>query len=97
MGQYDREGYLLVSGLIPEETVARAERAMWRCMGASHRSRESWTTLGPRPRLMKDPCLAACYTDEHLCVAAQLARDDVASFLRPAATHTLNVVPETGE
>ncbi|MCP3980963.1 MAG: hypothetical protein GY716_16835 [bacterium] len=26
-----------------------------------------------------------------------LPRDDVASFLRPAATHTLNVVPETGE
>ena len=43
VGQFDREGYLLVSGLIPEETCLRAEMAMWRCMGASPDSHESWT------------------------------------------------------
>ena len=31
--QYDRDGYVLVSGLIPEETIANAEAAMWSVLG----------------------------------------------------------------
>ncbi len=95
--QFNREGYLLVSELIPDETCAQAEVAMWRCMGASRDSRESWTRLGPRPRVLRDPRLSACYTDEYLGVAAQLAGDDVASFLKPRTAYTVNVLPEMGE
>ena len=41
--QYNRDGYLLVSGLIPEDIAAKAEAAMWRCAGIdSNNPPSSW-------------------------------------------------------
>ena len=97
MRQFERDGYLLVSGLIPDETSVRAEAAMWRCLGISRDSREGWASLGTRSRMLTDPQFLACYTDEYLAAAAQLAGDDVASFLTPRVAYTINVVPVTGE
>ena len=31
--QFEEEGYLLLSGLIPQETVVKAEAAMWEALG----------------------------------------------------------------
>ncbi len=31
--QFEEEGYLLLSDLIPQETVTKAEAAMWSMMG----------------------------------------------------------------
>ena len=43
--QYNRDGYLLVSGLIPEDIAAKAEAAMWRCAGIdSNNPPSSWDT-----------------------------------------------------
>ena len=46
--QYNRDGYLLVSGLISEDIAAKAEAAMWRCAGID--SNNPALLLGAYPR-----------------------------------------------
>ena len=46
--QYNRDGYLLVSGLIPEDIATKAEAAMWRCAGIE--PEEPPLLLGAYPR-----------------------------------------------
>ena len=40
--QFEEEGYLLLSGLIPKETVTKAEEAMWHMMGMDADDPDSW-------------------------------------------------------
>ena len=40
--QYEREGYLLVSGLISHNISLRAEKAMWRIMEMDPNDPETW-------------------------------------------------------
>ena len=40
--QFEEEGYLLLSGLIPQETVEKAEAAMWNMMGMEADNPDSW-------------------------------------------------------
>ena len=42
LAQFEEEGYLLLSGLIPQETVAKAEEAMWNMMGMEADNPDSW-------------------------------------------------------
>lgn len=97
IGQYQRDGCLLVPGLIPAETVSAAEAAMWQGSGAVRGERDSWGRLGPAPLLLSDRRLVATFTDEVLAAAAQLEGADVAGFRRPARVFTINRVPSAGE
>lgn len=40
--QFEEEGYLLLSGLIPKETIVQAEQAMWHSMGMDENDSDSW-------------------------------------------------------
>ncbi len=40
--QFEEEGYLLLSSLIPNETVVQAEQAMWHSMGMEPDDPETW-------------------------------------------------------
>lgn len=40
--QFEEEGYLLLSGLIPKETVIKAEAAMWHLMGMEPDNPDTW-------------------------------------------------------
>ena len=40
--QFEEKGYLLLSGLIPEETVINAEQAMWHCLGMDADNPDTW-------------------------------------------------------
>ena len=42
LAQFEEEGYLLLSGLSPQETVVKAEKAMWGMMGMEADNPESW-------------------------------------------------------
>ncbi|MBI3449737.1 MAG: phytanoyl-CoA dioxygenase family protein [Acidobacteria bacterium] len=94
---YRRDGYLLVSGLIPENLVSAAEAAMWQLLGADPRAPETWAALGPGSHVIRDGRMAATYTDAMLAAAAQLAEDDVAGFRSPTHALTINREPATGE
>ena len=79
--QYDRDGYLLVSGLIPEEIAAKAEAAMWRWVGINpDEPPASWEDVPGGIRLYNDADLVNCYTPQCLAAAAQLTRDDPSTF-----------------
>ena len=47
LAQFEEEGYLLLSGLIPQETVTKAEEAMWNMMGMEADNPDSRLTSVP--------------------------------------------------
>ncbi len=42
LSQFEEQGYLLLSGLIPAETVKKAEETMWKLMGMDAADPDSW-------------------------------------------------------
>jgi hypothetical protein len=93
---YNEAGYLLISGLIPPETAAAAETAMWRLIGASPDDPASWADLPRGHQTFESPELVACYTPEYLAAAARLAGDDPAIFQPPRRAYAINVFPQPG-
>ena len=47
--QFEEEGYLLLSGLIPQEIVTKAEAAMWQMMGMEAENPDSWGHFKRQP------------------------------------------------
>ena len=94
LAQYDRDGYVLVSGLIPEETIANAEAAMWSVLGMDRDDPASWSPLpddtdGVTTTVsvgviehfgVQDPALLACCTPAFYEVQSQLARENADAF-----------------
>ncbi len=95
--QYETEGFLLVSGLIPAEVAAEAEAAMWRALNADPQEPTSWEAARSAPRVFEEPALLACYTEPMLAAAATLAGDDPATFQPPKRAFALNVFPQEDE
>ena len=92
---YLDRGYLQVSGLIPPETVRRAEAAMWRCMGLSPDAPESWPGDYPGHAGYADADLTAVYTDDLLTAAWQLSEGDLdrGLFRAPSSGYSINTFP----
>ena len=102
LAQYDRDGYVLVSGLIPEETIANAEAAMWSVLGMVRDDPASWsplpdetdgvTTIARQGVIehfgVQDPALLACCTPAFYEAQSQLARENAGAF------HCQNPQPE---
>ena len=79
--QYYRDGYLLVSGLIPEDIAAKAEAAMWRCAGLdSDNPPSSWEHIQGGICLYNSADLVNCFTPQCLAAAAQLTEEDPSTF-----------------
>ena len=65
--QYDRDGYLLVSGLIPEDIAAKAEAAMWRCAGIDpNNPPSSWEHIQGGICLYNSADIVNCFTPQCL-------------------------------
>jgi len=94
---YERDGFLLVSGLIPEEVSAAAEAAMWRLLGARAEDPATWADLPRGHQTWESPELLACYTPWYLAAAARLAGDEPDSFRPPRRAYAINVFPREGE
>lgn len=94
LAQYDRDGFVLVSGLIPEKTIAGAEAAMWFVLGMERDDPASWSPLpGDSDGVatvasqgvvehfgLKDPALLACCTPAFYEAQSQLARKNEDAF-----------------
>ena len=90
LAQYDRDGYVLVSGLIPEETIANAEAAMWSVLGMDRDDPASWSPLPDETDGVntiarqgviehfgvRDPALLACCTPAFYEAQNQLVREN---------------------
>jgi len=94
--QYEREGFLLVSGLVPEPVAAKAEEAMWRLLEMRKDDPSTWRPHPPFAQDHDSAELLAVYTPAVLAAAAQLAGEDVSTFPVPKHAHALNAFPETG-
>ena len=86
LAQFEEEGYLLLSGLIPQETVTKAREAMWHMMGMDADNPSSWEDSNHPPSSefymqragdqlfgVTHPDVLACCTPEYLTVLKQLA------------------------
>ena len=79
--QYNRDGYLLVSGLIPDDIAAKAEAAMWRCAGIDPGNPpSSWEHIQGGICLYNSADLVNCFTPQCLAAAAQLTEEDLSTF-----------------
>lgn len=94
--EYRERGYLLVSGLIPDDVSARAEAAMWRLIGADPRDPASWEGAGGGHAAYADADLVACYTPAVLDAAARVAGDDPATVRAPGKGYAINIFPQSG-
>ena len=102
LAQYGQDGYLLVSGLIPEETLANAEATMWSVLGMDRDDPTSWSPLPEKADGLitntnrgliehfglQSPELLACCTPAFYEMQEQLAQEN------PDAFHCQNSQPE---
>ena len=106
--QYEKDGYLLASGLIPEDVSERAEAAMWNLMGMDPDDPSTWSQrpegvdeFKPEGGLsvfngVQDPDIMACATPAFLKANAELLGEEEPMHA-PEAVHTQNKVPLDGE
>ncbi|MEE2911108.1 MAG: phytanoyl-CoA dioxygenase family protein [Candidatus Poribacteria bacterium] len=94
VGRYFQNGYLLVSGLIPEDISQKIEERIWLQFGID-RQNPDWTKAVLEES--DHPDSLACYTEEFLLAAAQLAGDDPSSFRKPNKVFGLHTFPSTGQ
>jgi ectoine hydroxylase-related dioxygenase (phytanoyl-CoA dioxygenase family) len=94
--RYQEQGYLLVSGLIPEEVAAAAEEAMWRLLHISPSDPSAWTAVQRGHHVFDSSELLACFTPAYLATAAALAGDDPRTFRPPSRAYCINIFPREG-
>lgn len=104
LDRYREDGYLLASGLIPDDVSARAEAAMWRLMEMDPDDPSTWSREpGTADEVVdgrgvvifngvQDPDLMACATEAFLAAVAQLIDEPIGSLHPPEAVHTQNLV-----
>ena len=94
LAQYDQDGCLLVSGLIPEDTLANAEATMWSVLGMDRDDPTSWSPLPEKADGLitnfnrglvehfglQSPELLACCTSAFYKVQEQLAQKNPGAF-----------------
>jgi hypothetical protein len=95
--QYEAQGYLLVSGLIPAEIAEAAEAAMWTALGAAPDDPDSWAGIPAKHGVFDPPALVACYTPSLIAAAARLAGEASSEFTPPSRAYAINVFPQEGE
>ncbi|HET6383295.1 MAG TPA: phytanoyl-CoA dioxygenase family protein [Armatimonadota bacterium] len=95
--EYQEQGFILVSGLIPDEIAAVAEAQMWNAVGVNPDDPASWPQRSRELQKYEEEAVVAVYTPELLQAAAQLTGEDPASFRRPSRPFPINVFPRDGE
>ena len=88
---YARDGFVLISGLIPYASTAAAADAMWIAMDADPDDRTTW----PEGYFqgLDDPAIVACYTADFLAAAAALSGHPRDSIGAPGGALAINIFP----
>lgn len=90
---YHEQGYLLVSGLIPDSVSIRAQEILLQWAESDPRNPQA-KTKEPAPRTPEEESLvAACYTPAIMEAVAQLVGDDPATFKAPSHPFPLHSYP----
>src|SRR5438045_3314211 len=86
--QYREQGFLLVSGLIPEAISKAAESRIHQMLEHGE------VTTGHQG--YEEPALIGCYTPEYIEAAAQLAEGSPKSITTPRYAYIINSLPVPG-
>ncbi|MDA1191176.1 MAG: phytanoyl-CoA dioxygenase family protein [Candidatus Poribacteria bacterium] len=99
IASYFENGYLHVSGLIPDEISKRGEDAMWRNMGIDRDDPSTWDKRERGHTAFDDPDLVACYTEDYCTAAWQVSEGDLSRerFKPPSRGYSINTFPQEGE
>lgn len=93
---FERDGFLLVSGLIPGDVSAKAEAAIWAAMGADPSDRSSWEGK-PWNFGVSDPAALAVFTPALAEAVDELSGEPRPNEKPPTSAFALNVFPQPGE
>lgn len=89
---YARNGYILVSGLIPDDISIAAAETIWDGMQARPDNPETWPDNGYVQR-HEEAEIVACYTDAYLHAASQLCGESLELIKTPRGATAINIFP----
>ena len=92
---YERDGYVLVTGLITDEVAAAAADAVWAGMEAKPDDPGSWPERYAENH--DQDAVVACYTQDFLQAAAQLSGDPVDTIRGPKGATAITIFPSEGD
>jgi len=92
---FHENGYLLASGLIPQDAVARAEAAFWAEAGADPADRSTWP-VGTKAGLTRHPDILACFTREIAAAVDMLSGEPRPDWTPPQGSLAINAYPQPG-
>lgn len=106
--QFREDGYLVASGLVPEEVARKGEDAMWAALEMDRDDPETWSRVSahainkrnramPQNRRSDKPNILACYTDDILTALSELTGVDRSEVKAPTQILTQNTFPTEGE
>jgi len=92
--QFRDEGYLVASGLIPEDVARKGEDAMWAVLEMDREDPETWSRVPGHAinklnrglvqhRGLGEPDILACYTDDLLTALSELTGVDLSEIKAP--------------
>ena len=92
---YARDGYILVTGLIPDGIVTTAAETLWDCMQARPDNPETWPDNKRYSQSHKQAEIVACFTEDYLRAASQLSGESLESIKTPRGATAINIFPST--
>jgi hypothetical protein len=93
---FERDGFLLLHGAIPEPVVKKAETAIWKAVGASPDDPATWEGK-PWGSSHTHPDALAVFTPELAQVVDQLSGEPRPDWTPPRGAYAINVFPQPGE
>ena len=93
---FDRDGFLLVSGLIPDDIAAKAEVAIWQSLDANPSDPATWEGK-PVVSGHTSPDVLAIFSHKMAQLVAELCGEAQPDWQLPHSLFALNIFPQPGE
>jgi ectoine hydroxylase-related dioxygenase (phytanoyl-CoA dioxygenase family) len=93
---FERDGYLLLRGIIPFDVAKKAEAAIWEGVGADPNDPATWEGK-PWGSGHTHPDALAAFTPELAAAVDQLSGETRPDVVFPRSAFAINIFPQTGE
>jgi hypothetical protein len=96
VASFERDGFLLLKGIIPPEMAKKAEAAIWDAVGADPSDPKSWEGK-PWGSAHTHPDALAVFTRELAAAVEQLSGEPRPDWTPPKSAFAINIFPQPGE
>ena len=93
---FDRDGFLLVPGLIPDPVAAKAEAAIWKNLEADPTNPSTWEGK-PVGSGHRSPDVLAIFTEEMAQLVDEICEEPQPDWQPPRSAFAINIFPQPGE